>query len=160
MTTSNERPTTTAEAEREVQDARAGLESSIEALQEKFDPDMLMERTAAYLKGDDATLGQAVLREARANPMAALMTGIGVAWLALGVSRRAQARTRIARQPAPPVTADPAPRTPDPALRTPDPALGTPDPVDRPATDPVVTPRDPIVTPSTRTAADDEPRGI
>lgn len=98
MTTSHSRPQSAAEAEREVAQTRGELASSIEELQERLQPQVLVDRALTYLKGDGKTYGDALLREAQANPVAALMAGAGIAWLLVSASRRASNRPDAYRQ--------------------------------------------------------------
>ena len=92
MTRSDEEPTSPAEAERKVVDARADLEGSLDELGRKLDPDALLAQAKSFFARDGEDFGDVVIREARANPMAAIMVGTGLAWLMLGARRRTEAR--------------------------------------------------------------------
>ena len=98
MPPSQQKPQTAAEAEREVAQTRGELAESIDELQERLNPQALVEQALTYLKGDGKTYGDALMREAKANPIAALMAGTGIAWLLVSASRRAGNRPDAYRQ--------------------------------------------------------------
>jgi hypothetical protein len=94
MTQSDDTPASTNEAEREVEEARADLAGSLDELETKLQPDALLAEAKSFFLGDDEGFGNVLLREARANPIAALMAGAGIAWLLMGAQRRAEDRKR------------------------------------------------------------------
>ncbi|ODT88514.1 DUF3618 domain-containing protein [Phenylobacterium sp. SCN 70-31] len=81
---------TSAELEREVEDARGRLSQTAEALKEKMQPrDLLDEATTMMGQTGEKMLSTAAdhLRE---NPIPIALIGLGVAWLALESGRRAR----------------------------------------------------------------------
>jgi hypothetical protein len=137
MSPSDTTPRSSEEAERDVAEARADLRSSIEELEDRFSPEAIVNDAIAYFRGDGSGYGAAIAREARANPLAALMVAAGLTWLVVGAGRRAPPR-RPARRPGP----------------APDPYRGERPMVD-PAASPVGTPpfRSPSTAPSSATPA-------
>ncbi len=74
-----------AEIERDVELARAGLDDTVEALKTKMSPGQLIDELAQSLKGSGAgdmfgNLGSQV----KENPMALAMIGAGMTWLMMG----------------------------------------------------------------------------
>jgi hypothetical protein len=110
MTRPDDKPTSAAEAERDVEEARADLSGSLDALGSKLKPDALLAEAKAYFTDDDERFTDVLIREARANPVAALMAGAGIAWLLIGARSRAEDRRRYAAARAsyePPSEPDP-----------------------------------------------------
>jgi hypothetical protein len=73
------------EIEREVEQTRAGLDQTVEALKSKMSPGQLIDELTQSLKGSGAgdmfgNLGHQV----KDNPLALAMIGAGVAWLMMG----------------------------------------------------------------------------
>ena len=108
MNPSDTQPKSTAEAEREVSQARDELGGSLDALQDKLNPGRLLDEALAYLKGNGDSYGDALIREARANPVAAIMAGVGIGWLVLGAQRRESERRTLNRPDQPPRRAEAA----------------------------------------------------
>ncbi|MDO9706798.1 DUF3618 domain-containing protein [Paracraurococcus lichenis] len=78
-------PRSAAEIEREVEQTRAGLTNTLDALRERASPSQLFEQAVDYVRssgGDDMVrnLGQQV----RDNPLPLLLIGAGIGWLMLG----------------------------------------------------------------------------
>ncbi|MGB3556163.1 MAG: DUF3618 domain-containing protein [Jannaschia sp.] len=82
------------ELERDVEHARADLEGSLGQLRDKMSPGAMLEDALAYFKGDGESYADALMREARANPIPVMLVGVGLAWLALGASRPKPRRVR------------------------------------------------------------------
>jgi hypothetical protein len=121
-------PKNSREAEREVEAARADLRSSIEEIEARLSPEALVDDALSYLRGDGRRYGDAILREAKANPLAAIMIGTGVAWLLIGSRRRRadapdwqddwrderRATHAPTARPAPPAPVSPMAASPEP----------------------------------------------
>ncbi|MGB3405851.1 MAG: DUF3618 domain-containing protein [Jannaschia sp.] len=91
--------------EREIEAERAALAQSITALQQQFAPDALVDLAGDYLRRHGGHVAESVIRQVRANPVAASLAGAGLAWLASGAA---------SAQAAPPVRTPPraGPATP------------------------------------------------
>jgi ElaB/YqjD/DUF883 family membrane-anchored ribosome-binding protein len=63
---------------------RAALAQSIEALRDRLTPNVVLEDALDYARANVGPYAQALEGAVRANPMAAILVGAGVAWLALG----------------------------------------------------------------------------
>lgn len=74
-----------AEVEREVEETRAHVDRTVEAIRERMSVDQLVEGTGRYLR--DSGGGEIVARlgeQIRAHPVPLAMVGIGLAWLMSG----------------------------------------------------------------------------
>lgn len=123
-----------AEAEHDVAEARADLEGSLDEIARRFDPDALLAEARSLFAGEGQSFRDVLIREARANPMAAIMAGVGAAWLLLGARRRMEDQ-RAYGVPRPP-RGDIGPSAgglDDPVIGTRDPGRGT-DPLADPTT--------------------------
>lgn len=84
---------------------RAALAQSIEDLRHRMDPEMLRNDVLGFASASVTPYAQGIDRAVRANPLAAIVAGAGVAWLVLG--RKAVAKpghaygTRQDAQPRP-----------------------------------------------------------
>ncbi len=86
------------EIEREIEAERAALTRSLDALQRELSPDVLIDKATAKLREHGGSVAETALRQARQNPMAMAVTGLGLAWLAAGP---ATGRRRTLRLPPP-----------------------------------------------------------
>ena len=94
MTNSTEK--TTAEAERDVAEAREQLESTLGELEGRLAPEAMVEDALNYFRGDGKRYADALMHEARANPLPMILVGVGLAWLA--ISSRRQTHPQDARR--------------------------------------------------------------
>ncbi|MEM7640902.1 MAG: DUF3618 domain-containing protein [Pseudomonadota bacterium] len=90
---------TPADIEREIEAERAGLARSLDQLQAQFSPDAVMAAATGYLRDNGGDLAATIGRQIKANPMAAALTGIGLAWLMFGSTRRDEPAVPIQRDP-------------------------------------------------------------
>jgi hypothetical protein len=113
MTTTDNSDKSVREAERNVEEARAELRGSIDALEERLTPGALFEDAFAYFQGSGRKYVGSITDEVRANPLPAVLIGVGLVWMAIDSGRRAQ---RAAGRPS---SAAPIPptRQPDPYER-------------------------------------------
>lgn len=82
------------EIEREIEAERGALAKSLESLQNQFSPETLVDNATAYLRRNGGEWAQSASKQARDNPVALAVTGIGLAWLIAGPARkRSQAGT-------------------------------------------------------------------
>ena len=75
---------TTADIEREIEVERGELARSLEELQSQFSPERIMNTATGYMRDNGGELASNVGRQIKENPLAAALTGIGVAWLIAG----------------------------------------------------------------------------
>jgi hypothetical protein len=75
---------TPAEIEREIEAERAGLARSLEELQAQFSPEAMVNTATTYMRSHGGDIASTIGRQIKANPMAAVLTGVGLAWLMLG----------------------------------------------------------------------------
>lgn len=76
------------EIERDIQQERAQLASSLEALQERFSIEGITRQVADQLRRHGGEFGQSALESAKSNPVALALTGIGLAWMMASDARR------------------------------------------------------------------------
>jgi len=77
--------------EREVDAKRANLNRTLDAVEQRFSPNHLMEQTVEYFGEHGGDIAQSVSRSVKDNPLPLLLTGIGLAWL---ISTQSQSRSR------------------------------------------------------------------
>ncbi len=82
--TEDEHQKSAAEAEHDVAAARADLSGSIDALEARFSPEALVDTAFSYMRGDGRRHAEALVRNAKANPIALALIGAGLAWLTFG----------------------------------------------------------------------------
>ena len=78
-----------AELERQVDEERARLAGTIDALQSKASVDHLVDEVVRVVRDNGGDLGRNLGRAVRDNPLPALLTGVGLAWLMAGSGRPA-----------------------------------------------------------------------
>src|SRR5690606_10698190 len=68
------------------------LNQTLNALQNKLDPEELMDVVWGYLRRNRSELSRSLVETVKANPVPILLLGAGVSWLALGdsVTRRSR----------------------------------------------------------------------
>jgi hypothetical protein len=106
-------PWTPEAVEREIEERRAEMRDTFEALRGRVAPEELAGRAGDMLRQEGAMLADVAMRRARRNPLAAAMVVAGIAWLVLGPDRVPPKRRRSAqpvRRDAPPPAAGPARR--------------------------------------------------
>ncbi len=72
--------------ERDIERERAELASTVDALQDKFSPEAVINEIASGFRRHGGEFGEAVTRSAKQNPLALAVTGVGLAWLIFGRS--------------------------------------------------------------------------
>jgi hypothetical protein len=72
------------ELEHELDRQRSEIAHTADELKDRLSPDTLIERGVEYLRGSG---GERLMRAARENPLALLVTGAGLAWLLQTASR-------------------------------------------------------------------------
>jgi ElaB/YqjD/DUF883 family membrane-anchored ribosome-binding protein len=77
--------------EREIEQKRAEIDGIVHALENKLSPGQMFDRVLAYAKGNGGELLGNLGDSIKGNPLAALLTSIGLAWL---MSGRQPARAR------------------------------------------------------------------
>ena len=78
--------------ERDIEQERAGLTSSLDALQDRLSFDGMTGQVTDQIRTHAADIGSSVARVARENPVGLILTGVGLAWLAFGDQAKAKVR--------------------------------------------------------------------
>jgi ElaB/YqjD/DUF883 family membrane-anchored ribosome-binding protein len=79
---------TSAELEREVEDARGRIDQTVEALKDKMQPREMFDEATKMMGGASNKVLTTAVDQLRENPIPIALIGLGVAWLALGQTRR------------------------------------------------------------------------
>lgn len=77
-----------AEIEREVEDTRGRIDRTVEALKDKMQPRELFDEATRMMGGTSNKVLTTAVDQLRENPIPIALIGLGVAWLAIGQSRR------------------------------------------------------------------------
>ena len=88
----------TDQIEREIELERVELARSLESLQRQFSPEVIVDRVSGMLRDNGGEFAGTALKQARDNPLALAVTGVGLAWLIAGPARK---QTRIRERPMP-----------------------------------------------------------
>lgn len=92
--------TETDQIERDLARTRARMDNRLDELQGRLSPGQLVNDAFAYFKGGDgADFTQEVISKLKANPLPALLTGVGLAWLMASSGRQSAASSRGSYQP-------------------------------------------------------------
>ncbi|WP_299814784.1 DUF3618 domain-containing protein [uncultured Jannaschia sp.] len=75
------------EIEREIEAERGELARSLDALQNRFSPEAMVETASGLFREHGGAFADGAVRQAKANPIALALTGVGLAWLIAGPSR-------------------------------------------------------------------------
>lgn len=70
--------------ERQVNDARANLSQTVDALGEQLSPGQLIDQMFSLTKEQGGALANNLGRQVKDNPLALLLTGVGITWLIAG----------------------------------------------------------------------------
>ncbi len=93
----------TDQIEREIELERVELARSLESLQRQFSPEVIVDRVSGMLRDNGGEFAGTALKQARDNPLALAVTGVGLAWLIAGPAKKqtgyANARCRCVRNP-------------------------------------------------------------
>jgi ElaB/YqjD/DUF883 family membrane-anchored ribosome-binding protein len=79
---------TSAELEREVEDARGRIDRTVEALKDKMQPRELFDEATRIMGGTSNKVLTTAVEQLRENPIPIALIGLGVAWLAISQTRR------------------------------------------------------------------------
>ena len=82
-----------AEIEREIEEERHALARSLEDLQAQFSPERLVNQATTYVRSNGGDLANNLVRQVKENPLAATVTGVGLAWLLMSANRPRPAPT-------------------------------------------------------------------
>lgn len=77
-----------AEIEREVEEARGRIDRTVEALKDKMQPTELFDEATRIMGGTSNKVLTTAVEQLRENPLPIALIGLGLAWLALGQTRR------------------------------------------------------------------------
>jgi ElaB/YqjD/DUF883 family membrane-anchored ribosome-binding protein len=77
-----------AELEREVEDARGRIDQTVEALKDKMQPRELFDEATRMMGGASNKVLTTAVEQLRQNPIPIALIGLGVAWLAIAQTRR------------------------------------------------------------------------
>lgn len=83
---------TTSEIERDIERDRGELNSTLHELRDQFSIDALIRSSGGPLKEYGEDMGRSVARAARQNPMALMLTGVGIAWMMMDKGERDDGR--------------------------------------------------------------------
>lgn len=72
------------EIERDIESERRDFAENIDALKERFSPETVVRELSRGLRDHGGEFGSAIRRSVSQNPMALMLTGVGLAWLAFG----------------------------------------------------------------------------
>ena len=78
--------------EREADAQRARLSNTLNAVEQRFSPNQLVQQTVDYFGQHGGDIAESVGRSVKANPLALMLTGVGIAWLMSSQSRAANSR--------------------------------------------------------------------
>ena len=81
-----------AEIEREVEDARGRIDQTVEALKDKMQPKELIDEATRVMSGASNKVLTTAVEQLRENPIPIALIGLGVAWLAIAQTRRGTPR--------------------------------------------------------------------
>jgi len=79
---------TSAELEREVEDARGRIDQTVEALKDKMQPKEMFDEATKMMGGASNKVLTTAVEQLRENPIPIALIGLGVAWLAISQTRR------------------------------------------------------------------------
>jgi ElaB/YqjD/DUF883 family membrane-anchored ribosome-binding protein len=79
---------TSAEIEREVEDARGRVDRTVEALKDKMQPRELFDEATRMMGGTSNKVLTTAVEQLRENPIPIALIGLGIAWLAISQTRR------------------------------------------------------------------------
>lgn len=82
---------TSAELEREVEDARGRIDRTVEALKDKMQPQEMFDEATKMMSGASNKVLTTAVDQLRENPIPIALIGLGVAWLAISQTRRGPA---------------------------------------------------------------------
>ena len=82
---------TSAELEREVEDARGRIDRTVEALKDKMQPKELFDEATRIMGGTSNKVLTTAVEQLRENPIPIALIGLGVAWLAISQTRKSAA---------------------------------------------------------------------
>lgn len=74
--------------EREIDQQRAEISHIVEALESKLSPGEMIDRALGYARGNGGEFLTNLTDTLKANPVPAVLTGVGLAWLMLGQNHR------------------------------------------------------------------------
>ncbi|HEX2493462.1 MAG TPA: DUF3618 domain-containing protein [Steroidobacter sp.] len=81
MNAPTEPPRDPAELEREASEIRADMDRTLDALERRFSPSQLLDRSMSYVRDHGAELARNVGDTVKQNPIPVLLTAAGLAWL-------------------------------------------------------------------------------
>jgi len=73
--------------EREIEEERSGLDSTLSELTDRFDANYIVKQITDTLRGNGGEIGRSVQRAVKENPLALAVTGVGLGWLIFGQGR-------------------------------------------------------------------------
>jgi ElaB/YqjD/DUF883 family membrane-anchored ribosome-binding protein len=82
---------TSAELEREVEEARGRIDRTVEALKDKMQPRELIDEATRMMGGASNKVLTTTVEQLKENPIPIALIGLGVAWLAISQTRRRSA---------------------------------------------------------------------
>ncbi len=80
------------ELEREVDQQRAYIAETLQALEQKFSPGQIFDQIIGYTRSNGGDFSQNLVNTVKNNPVPTLLTATGIAWMMLGQNRPTRAR--------------------------------------------------------------------
>lgn len=80
------------EIERRLEQDRAALGATIDAIQQRLSPGQLLDQALGYMKTSGGEVASTLGRSARANPWPLVLTGVGLTWLIAATSTNGSRR--------------------------------------------------------------------
>ena len=84
---------TSEDLEREVEDARGRIDRTVEELKDKMHPKEMFDEASRMMGGASNKILSTAVEQLRENPIPVALIGLGVAWLAIGQTRRTHGDT-------------------------------------------------------------------
>ena len=84
---------TSEDLEREVEDARGRIDRTVEELKDKMHPKEMFDEASRMMSGASNKVLTTAVEQLRENPIPVALIGLGIAWLAIGQTRRTHGDT-------------------------------------------------------------------
>lgn len=76
------------QVQRRVQDDRARIDKTLDAIGDRFSPGQLLDQAVGYVRTGGKDIGQRLAESFKENPYPLVLTGVGLAWLMVSSVRR------------------------------------------------------------------------
>jgi hypothetical protein len=114
-------PKDAASLEKEIDETRADVRATLEALEEKLSPGQVLDHIVALVRRHGGDYAESFVKAAKENPVATLMASMGLAWLVTAARPEGHERTpRMTRHGRSPAAEETTPALGETALALPD----------------------------------------